>query len=392
MSFFRKVTINERKWEICYLNESFYYLKRVHCLSQLNMNLTIQFKIVVRHIVCITAYFTYEIGMLYAYTGEMVYFPDAFGHLIVNLCLFYTNALLILPYSSRMIGCVKRICVALFFLTIAFLLFMGLKYVLAAGYELFHIETTRPYIDFSSFLRDIVWRFIYVSGLSFGYWFAATSVNKQHRLAKVEQEKLQFQLANQTAKNKLIAVENDLLKSKINFHFLFNTLSYLYDSVKKVDSTAGEALMDLSEILRYSISTPSDGKVRLQEELRYVHSMFKISSLKSGGKIFIDYSVSGRPGNLNIIPMVLVTLCENVLKYAELREQKSPAYFKCTVKETTFTIQIANKKRKSVPPISYGMGMRNTEQRLQIAYPGKYRLDVDNDKDYYQLKLIIQLS
>jgi two-component system LytT family sensor kinase len=356
------------------------------------MTLTTRSHVILRHIAFIAAYFSYEVGMLYAYTGEMVYFSDAFWHLLVNLCLFYTNALFILPFAGSCSGHLKRIYIGVLLLVLGFTAFLLLKYLLSIGYDFFHIDTTRPYIDFPSFLRDTTWRFINISGLSFGYWFAANSMKKQQEVARLEQEKLKDQLANETTKNELIAIENDLLKSKINFHFLFNTLSYLYDSVKAVDLNAGSALMALSDILHYSLSTPSDGKVRLQEEIKYVGAMFKITTLKSSGKLSIDFSVSGRAGNLEIIPLVLVTLCENILKYAELRDTASPAHFQCDVNDATLSIHISNKKRKAISPISYGMGMKNTEKRLQVAYPARHQLEVTDSEDTYQLKLFIQLS
>lgn len=356
------------------------------------MTLTTRSKTIVRHIAFICAYFSYEVGMLYAYTGEMIYLADAFWHLLVNLGLFYTTALFVLPYASKRPGNFNRLGTGILVLALEFLSFLLIKYLLALGYDFFNIDTTRPYIDFSSFFRDTLWRFINITGLSFGYWFAANLMKKQREVATLEQERLKEQLANETAKNELIAIENDLLKSKINFHFLFNTLSYLYDSVKRVDSDTGDALIALSDILHYTLITPSDGKVRLKEEIKYVDAMFKISKLKSGGQLNINYTTSGKAGSLTIIPLVLVTLCENVLKYAELKDPQYPGYFAYSIIDATLKIEIANKKRKSVSPISYGMGMKNTEKRLQIAYPEKHQLDILNSVDHYQLKLVIQLS
>ncbi len=355
------------------------------------MILTTRSRIIVRHIAFITAYFCYEIGMLYAYTAEMVFFWDAFWHLMVNLCFFYLIGSVILPYANRHSGNIKRILTALILLGAGLLTFFATKYLLALGYQHFQINTTRPYIDLPSFSRDTIWRFINISGLSFGYWFASNAMARQREVARLEQERLKDQLANETAKNELIAIENDLLKSKINFHFLFNTLTYLHESVKDLDSQAGDAIMALSDILHYSLGTPADGKVKLQEEINYVDAIFQISKLKSGGKLQINYSVTGKARNLTIIPLILVTLCENVLKYAELNQTEFPALFKVSIHDANLSIDIFNKKSQTVSPVSYGMGMKNTIKRLQIAYPDRHRLDITDTSEKYQLNLTIQL-
>ncbi|WP_256006823.1 sensor histidine kinase [Pedobacter deserti] len=355
------------------------------------MTLTTRSKVLLRHILAIIAYFSYEVGMLYAYTGEMVYFTDALWHLMVNLCLFYTIALTILPAANRQDSQVTRIAIGAVLLLLAFLGFFVLKYLLSQLYALFSVETTRPYVEFLGFLRDTLWRFINISGLSFGYWFAANALEKQREVANLEQQRLTEQLIHETARRELIAIENDLLKSKINHHFLFNTLNYLRNTIKKVDMKAGEALLGLSDIFHYTLSTPADGRVNLSEELNYVRAVFNISKLKSRGNLFVDFSVTGDPGNLQIIPLVLITLCENMLKYAELSDPDHPARFECVINDQTLKINISNKKRAQKNPISYGIGMRNTEKRLALAYGDSYHLKINQTLERYQLTLTIHL-
>jgi two-component system, LytTR family, sensor kinase len=356
------------------------------------MKLTVRLKVIGRHIAFVAAYFLYEIGMLYAYTGEGIYFWDVFWHLLVNLCLFYFTAHYLLEYASSFATAPQRLGLGIILLALEFSAFLLLKYLLAQAYIYFEVRTTNPYVGFNNFLRDTFWRFITVNGLSFTYWFFMASSKKQRQVALLEQARLKDLADQEIAKREFVTVENAFLKSQINSHFLFNTLSYLHSAVLHTNKDAGETILRLSDIMRYSLSTPSGGKVKLKEEIQHISDIFEISTLKSAGRLHIDYRTTGAPGELEIIPLVLVTLAENVLKYADLKVEASPAQFHCNIEQSLLTIKISNNKRKFVSPIGHGIGLKNTEKRLSRAYPNKYELHILNSELSYQLTLTIQLS
>jgi len=348
-------------------------------------------KALVGHIVFNAAYFSYEIGMLYAYTEEMIYFWDIFWHLILNVSLFYAHALFVLPHANRQSNRIKKIGTAALLIAAEVTLFFIFKYLLAQTYVYFEVNTTRPYVGFLPFLRDTSWRFVNITGLGFGYWFAANLINKQREVAFLEHQRLKDLLKHETAKSDLVIMENDLLRSKVNFHFLFNTLNYLYDSVNEINTKAGEAVLGLSHILHFGLSSPPGGRVQLEDELNYVIAVFNISKLKSHGRCYIDYQFNGEAEDLTIIPMSLIPLAENIMKYAELKDPKFPAKFHCNINQGALKIEITNKKRKYISPIGYGLGLSSTKKRLEMAYPNQYQLDIADSADEYKLTLNIKL-
>jgi len=356
------------------------------------MKLTVRLKVIGRHIAFIAAYFLYEIGMLYAYTGEGIYFWDIFWHLLVNLFLFYFTAHFLLEYASSFPSTFLRMGSGIILLALEFSIFLLLKYLLAQAYITFEISTTSPYGGFSSFLRDTFWRFITVNGLSVTYWLWMASDKKKQQVALLEQTRLKDLADREIAKREFITVENAFLKSQINSHFLFNTLSYLYSTVLDTNKDAGDTILRLSSIMRYSLSSPSGGKVKLKEEIAHISDIFDISTLKSAGRLHIDFRVTGTPDELEIIPLILITLAENILKYAELKTQTNPAQFHCNIEGSLLTIKILNNKRKFISPIGHGIGLKNTEKRLALAYQDKYKLDIQDSESSYQLTLSIQLS
>ncbi|HKG07994.1 MAG TPA: histidine kinase [Pedobacter sp.] len=356
------------------------------------MKLPPRLKPLVRHLAFIAAYFFYEAGMLYAYTGEIIYFWDAFWHLAVNLCLFYANAHIILRYANHFTSALQRITALSLFIVCEFLIFSSIKYFMSFLYVELEISVTRPYETFRDFFRDTLWRFIYICGLSFAYWLAMSSGKKQRELARLEQARLQDLADKEIAKREFVTVENAYLKSQINSHFLFNTLTYLHSAVRETNNDASETILNLASILRYSMNTKSGDKVSLTEELQHIRNVFNISSLKASGSLQLNFSVSGDAEGLQIIPLVLVTLSENMLKYADLKDPENPASFHCGIIGEELCISISNKKRKAHSLLGYGIGVKNTQERLARAYPGTYRMEINQSETHYHLKLNIQLN
>ncbi|MEJ2881400.1 sensor histidine kinase [Pedobacter sp. GR22-6] len=344
------------------------------------------------HILFIAAYYSYEAGMLYSYTNHIINFWDGFWHLLINLGLFYLNALVVLRSASKFPSNVQRLLAGVVLISIEFFSFLLIKYVLVQLFAAYQVATTNPYETYPLFLKDTIWRFIHVTGLSFGYWYALNASQRQQEVLLLEQQRLRDLAQQEITKREFVTVENAFLKSQINSHFLFNTLNFIYSSVQSLSKEAARTIIGLSDILRYSLSTPADGKVMLSEELQHINAIFDVSRLKNPKHFHLNFSVSGDPDQLQIIPLALITLAENVLKYADLKDIQSPAEFSCIIKDSTLTVSINNKKRKNISPFSYGIGLKNTTQRLVTAYGNQFQLKIDNSENQYQLKLTLHLS
>ncbi|RYE55273.1 MAG: hypothetical protein EOP48_10555 [Sphingobacteriales bacterium] len=193
-------------------------------------------------------------------------------------------------------------------------------------------------------------------------------------------------------KQDLLSTENAFLKSQINSHFLFNTLSYLHSSVLDVNQQAAQTILHLSDILRYSLTTPASGKVKLADELAYVSHIFQISKFKSSKPVHLEFTITGNPGDQQVIPLILITLAENMLKYADFYDKGNPAKFSCQITGNSLSIFVSDKKRKSVFPFNAGIGLENTKKRLNLAYQENYSLDIINADTRYELTLIIPLE
>lgn len=67
-----------------------------------------------------------------------------------------------------------------------------------------------------------------------------------------------------------IQIEKDFLKAQLNPHFLFNTLNNLYGLTVRKDNLAPELILNLSDIMSYTLYESNTEIVRLEKELDFI--------------------------------------------------------------------------------------------------------------------------
>jgi sensor histidine kinase YesM len=208
------------------------------------------------------------------------------------------------------------------------------------------------------------------------YFYLERSFQKQKDLMLAREEKLNE--------------ENIALRAQINPHFLYNTLDMLYAKALGKDRELSDGILLLSDVMRYSIR-PQDGSklVNLAEEVEHLQNVIEINSLRFAHSIHIEFSKSGDIGDVKILPLVLITLVENVFKYGELNDPSVPARIQLAVSAQTITFLTFNKKRNGPREISSGIGLQNAVKRLESAYGKKYSLETTDQGDTFQTTLVI---
>jgi hypothetical protein len=188
-----------------------------------------------------------------------------------------------------------------------------------------------------------------------------------------------------------VNAELSLLKAQINPHFLFNTLNNIYSlAVTKNEHTA-ESIMTLSNIMRYITDDAKESMVSLQSETDFITDYIELQRLRLGAKVKLDFNVSGDLAGKMIAPMILITFIENVFKYGtsnsapseiliELKVASNHIHFFCRNRILPFKQQLE----------STGIGIMNTQKRLDHLYPGKYQLDIKNEDGFHTVHLILE--
>jgi len=306
----------------------------------------------------------------------------------INISLFYVNAHIVLPTAlSRQ----KYPYLKLALLAIAeIIIYIILRYLFLDLLIAVHIDPYPPYISNQSFSSNCIIRVVYYLGLSTGYWFGLTTYYNAKKIDELEQIKLRDEIRTEILEKTLLATENAYLKSQVNPHFLLHTLDFLRDSVSKFSEQVAGSFMTLSEIMRYALTgADEDGKVPLESELEHIANFIILNQARFSQRLRVDFIIKGDAVGLRIIPLVLITLVENLFKYGDLLNEAFPAKIIAIIDGNNLTFVTHNLRKKKVTELSHGIGIQNIKNRLAIYH--SYELEVDDDGKVYKSTLKIQL-
>jgi two-component system, LytTR family, sensor kinase len=188
--------------------------------------------------------------------------------------------------------------------------------------------------------------------------------------------------------------ELGLLKSQIHPHFLFNTLNNLYRLVMN-NEKAGEVVLKLSETLRFTLYESITEVIALKKEIKFLQNYIELEKINHGSYVNICYDFKEIENDESIIaPMLLISFVENALKHG-VNEYMDKSWIE--IKLSQFKHTLLFEIRNSIPikqnPSTFQVhDLSNIYKRLDILYPNKYVLEIQEGKGYCKVNLTLHLK
>lgn len=205
------------------------------------------------------------------------------------------------------------------------------------------------------------------------------------------------QVENKLLKNQKQAVEQQLyyLKGQINPHFLFNSLNVLYALAIEEKKEITNAILQLSDILRYVIYDVETDNIPLKKEVNLIENYiaFEKNRQVKNSKIEFNYSLDE---NKQIYPMLLLPIIENSFKHGVKSGVKNPfVKIKLSEKKENLTFEVSNNfiDNPKLNKNDYkGIGLQNIKENLALIYPEKHQFKTNITNDIFSVMLQINLS
>lgn len=187
-----------------------------------------------------------------------------------------------------------------------------------------------------------------------------------------------------------------VLQSQINPHFLLNSLQTLYAlSLEQSDKTP-EAILQLSDILKYTLYETDQQRVKLDKEIDMIRDyveMYRYRIDPERVRLLLD--ISGEPREEEIAPMLLIPFVENAFKHG-LQSEEDPVEISVALHVESGQLSfIVENSATSVEDAhegnEKGIGIENTRHRLELLYPGKHQLKVGREEKGFRIKLQLTL-
>ncbi len=191
--------------------------------------------------------------------------------------------------------------------------------------------------------------------------------------------------------------ELQLLQSQLSPHFLFNTLNNLYGlSLVKDDKLPG-LLLKLSELLRHSVYQGNSVFVPLNEEINYIKNYVEFEKIRLEGRLSLSVNLE-TSDDLSIAPMLLIVFIENAFKHSKntshesIKIDISLKLWEDRILFSVFNTFDASQVVQNALNKNSGLGLENARKRLELLYPGKHELTIEETVNTYKVLLQLKIS
>ena len=216
---------------------------------------------------------------------------------------------------------------------------------------------------------------------------AATSVLMAQRWSKAEEEKREAETA--MTKAELIN-----LRQQVNPHFLLNTMNNIYALTAFDTEKAQKAIIDLSKMLRHILYDYQQPYVSLKEEVEFLNNYIELMMIRLPDNVDIKRECNlPEPCNIQVAPMIFISLLENAFKHGISPSHKNFIHILLDANDEriVFAIENSHHPKTKEERSGHGIGLKQVERRLELAYPGKYqwKKKYDSKMNIYSSKIII---
>ncbi|PQV48891.1 histidine kinase [Jejuia pallidilutea] len=186
--------------------------------------------------------------------------------------------------------------------------------------------------------------------------------------------------------------ELSFLKAQLNPHFLFNSLNSIYSLAHKQSKDTTNAIVILSDLMRYMIYEANKELVPLEKEVEYIKNYIALQLLRLKDSSNVKINIHGNL-NYSIEPLLLISFIENAFKYGTDFKGKTNILIKLNIESDLLKLYVQNSvSHQQTKTKSSGIGLENIKNRLKLLYPNQHTIRIKHNKDSYEVTLILKLK
>lgn len=205
---------------------------------------------------------------------------------------------------------------------------------------------------------------------------------------------IRYWMRQQEQKQKEVEAELAWLKNQINPHFLFNTLNNI-SSLTQIDADeAQEAIMQLSDLLRYAMYETNKQRVPMQGEVDFLRNYIDLMKLRFNEMTSVQSDFVIDNPRQEVPPLLFISLIENAFKHGANNHAPASITIHLTLENSllTFVCDNTNNPKTDQDRSGSGIGLENTRRRLDLLFPGRYQWEQSvTPENIYHVKITMKL-
>jgi hypothetical protein len=237
----------------------------------------------------------------------------------------------------------------------------------------FPIADQSFYVFLNTFLISLLIACFNIAIAVTNRWF-----NDEQARKEIEKENIESKLA--------------FLQNQVNPHFLMNTLNNIHSLIEGDQKLAQNAVLKLSEMMRYLLYESGRGTTTLKKEIEFLRSYLELMQLRVDKSIIVNLDLPEEFYNVNLPPLLFIPFIENAFKHGVSYREPSALSFKLVQNndslEFTSINTISHFRNESIAHRG-GFGLENIQKRLDIIYGDSHSLVINKTDDEFKIILRI---
>ena len=210
-----------------------------------------------------------------------------------------------------------------------------------------------------------------------GLWFLFYHLLVSNHIAQYKQ------LALAQSEASLRSAELANLKNQLNPHFLFNAINSIKALTISDPNLARNALTELSQLLRTSLTIGNEQLVNLESELSFVKDYLFLEKIRYENRLHYSFEIDKSTLNVKIPPMSLQLLVENAIKHGISKCKAGGVIHIKTemLSGNNFMLTVTNSGKLKNEHSVTGVGIKNLEKRLFLNFKENATLTISEQKN-----------
>lgn len=221
-------------------------------------------------------------------------------------------------------------------------------------------------IGVGTFGNIIIYALIVCAHFAFDYY-------RKYREREIRSVELEGRLAQAELQN---------LKMQLHPHFLFNTLHTISVLMMRDVNLANRMLIRLSDLLRITLDNTGSHIVPLKQELDFLRGYLEIEQTRFQDRLTVEVDVQPAALDAQVPNLILQPLVENAIRHGiATRPGAGTIQLRATTDGPVLCLRVRDDGPGLDNSFKKGIGLTNTEARLQQLYGAAHSFELRNSPD-----------
>ena len=177
----------------------------------------------------------------------------------------------------------------------------------------------------------------------------------------------------------LVQAKLRALQMQLNPHFLFNTLHSISSLMHKDVEAADRMVMQLGDLLRTALESADTQEMTLREELEFLERYLDLEQIRFGDRLSVKRKIEADTLDARVPNLILQPLVENAIRHG-IEPWSKPGCIELGASRSDnrliLTVADNGAGLRQQEPITEGVGLSNTRERLRALYGDAHRFEL----------------